>query len=439
MLNFEGRTGPELQTPVAYPSPGVPQWWQDAKLGVFWHWGLYSIPAWASVEDPPEDTQWAAYAWHHYAEWYANTMRIEGSPTRERHQRIFGVGTSYEDLADLWRPDLDAVGLARDVRRWGARYFVPTTKHHDGFCLWDTATTGFNAARRGPGRDLIADLETAMRGEGLRFGLYFSGALDWHVSEFPAITSDEELFSFRRQDEAFARYAASQVDELIERFRPDVLWNDIEWPDAGKGHDEWGLGALFRRYLQAVPEGVLNDRWGVPFHGHLTREYARVDDIIASPWEATRGIGRSFGYNEAEGEGEYLSGAGLVRLLVDVVAKGGNLLLNIGPDASGGVPDRQRDRLDVLGGWLAGQGEAIYGTRPWVRYGDNGVRYTHRDGQVYVFIMDPWNEVQLPPELVGRKARWLGEPGEPWPLGERVRVPGVDGSGLVRVLEVGTG
>ena len=113
--------------------------------------------------------------------------------------------------------------------------------------------------------------------------------------------------------------------------------------------------------------------------------------------------------------------------------------MNIGPDASGGVPDRQRDRLEVLGGWLAGQGEAIYGTRPWVRCGDNGVRYTHRDGQVYVFIMDPWNEVQLPPEFVGRMARWLGEPGEPWLLGERVCYPGVDGSGLVRVLEVGVG
>lgn len=424
MLNFEGRTGPELDVAVEYPNPGVPQWWQDAKLGIFWHWGLYSIPAWATTEEPPDDRNWTAYAWHHYAEWYANTVRIEGSPTRVRHEQVFGVGTSYEDLADQWHADLDATRLAADVRRWGARYFIPTAKHHDGFCLWNTATTSFNAVSRGPGRDLIADLAAAMRAEGLCFGLYFSGALDWHVSEFPPIASDTELFDFRRQDEAFARYAAAQLDELIASFTPDVLWNDIEWPDAGKGHEEWALGALFRRYLSAVPEGVLNDRWGVPYRGHLTREYSQIDNIITTPWEATRGIGRSFGYNSAEGSEEYLSGSELVRLLVDVVAKGGNLLLNIGPEGSGAVPQEQRERLDVLGEWLSNQGEAIYGTRPWLRYGDNGVRYTQRGGEVYMLVMDPTQiGVALPPELSRRKARWLGEPGEPWLTHVQAEIP----------------
>ncbi|PID98002.1 MAG: alpha-L-fucosidase [Actinomycetales bacterium] len=303
--------------------------------------------------------------------------------------------------------------LARDIRSWGAKYFIPTTKHHDGFCLWDSATTGFNAVSRGPGKDLIAELATAIRAEGLKFGVYFSGALDWHVSEFGPITSDEELFSFRRQDEAFAKYAAAQADELITKFAPDVFWNDIEWPDTGKGHDDWGLGALFSRYLTAVPDGVLNDRWGVPYYGHLTREYSKVDEIITEPWEATRGIGASFGYNSAEGESDYLTGTELVHLLVDVVSKGGNLLLNIGPDANGIVPQIQRSRLDVVGQWLAKYGQAIYGSSTWRRFGDDGLRYTQNKNKLFVFVLSPeYGEVNLPADLIAKSGRWLADSNE---------------------------
>jgi alpha-L-fucosidase len=413
MMNFENRTGPELGAgaPV-YPANGVPDWYRDAKLGFFVHWGLYSVPAWAvqhgeGVHIPTED----AYAWHQYAEWYGNTVRIAGSPTWERHQRLYGPGTSYEDLADRWDASaFDADAFVGELVAAGARYIVPTTKHHEGFCLWDTATTGFNAAARGPRRDLIAEFHDATRRAGARFGVYYSGALDWHVSDFPPIESDTDLFRHRRNDEHFARYAAAQLEELVERFAPDLLWNDIEWPDAGKGTEDYGVAGLLSRYFGSVPEGVVNDRWGVPYHGFLTREYTNVDEILPQAWESTRGLGYSFGYNSAEDERHTLSGPALVRMLVDVVSKNGNLLINVGPDAAGRIPELQRETMRSLGAWLAENGGSIYGSRPWIRCGEDGGeprRYTTTDAGVHVHALDPAvGTLRLPAELERGEARW---------------------------------
>ncbi|WP_101846072.1 alpha-L-fucosidase [Zhihengliuella sp. ISTPL4] len=413
MMNFEKRTGPDFgAAPPVYPSNGVPDWYRDAKLGFFVHWGLYSVPAWAvqhgeGVNIPTED----AYAWHQYAEWYGNTVRIPGSPTWERHQRIYGPGTSYEDLADQWdAAAFDADAFVGELVSAGARYVVPTTKHHEGFCLWDTATTGFNAVARGPRRDLISEFHDATRRAGAKFGVYYSGALDWHVSDFPPIESDTDLFRFRRNDAHFSRYAAAQLEELVERFAPDVLWNDIEWPDGGKGTEDYAVAALLQRYFDAVPDGVVNDRWGVPYHGFLTREYTDIPEIIPEPWESTRGLGYSFGFNQAEDERHSLSGAALVRLLVDVVAKNGNLLINVGPTADGSIPALQRTAMQELGGWLAENGRAIYGTRPWTRMGERiGAprRYTTSTGAVHVHALDPaTGEIELPTELAGAALSW---------------------------------
>ncbi|MEV5071314.1 alpha-L-fucosidase [Microbacterium sp. LMI12-1-1.1] len=415
-MNFETRTGPDLgdATPE-YPDATVPEWYRDAKLGFFVHWGLYSVPAWAPAHPPGGVPVEDAYAHHQYAEWYANTVRIAGSPTWRRHQELYGTGTSYEDLADQWDAGRfhadDFVGALTDA---GARYVVPTTKHHDGFCLWNTDTTTFNAVRRGPRRDLIAELHDATRRAGARFGVYFSGALDWHVSDFPPIESDTDLFRFRRADEWFSRYAAAQLDELVERFRPDVLWNDIEWPDGGKGSEDYAVAALLRRYLAAVPEGAVNDRWGVPRHGFLTREYTHVADIVPQPWESTRGLGYSFGYNQAEDAGHSLSGTELIRLLADVVSKNGNLLINVGPRADGSIPELQAQAMRELGAWLRRDGAAVYGTRPWVRaFEETGAprAYTAVDGAVNVIALDPAAGVlELPVELEAGRARWLGGP-----------------------------
>ncbi len=413
MLNFETRTGPDFgaDAPV-YPTHDVPEWYRDAKLGFFIHWGLYSVPAWATAHGEQQVPVEDAYTHHQYAEWYGNTVRIAGSPTWRRHQDLYGTGTSYEDLADLWHPeDFKADDLVAELVGAGARYIVPTTKHHEGFCLWNTATTGFNSMRRGPQRDLIAELHDATRAAGTRFGVYFSGALDWHVSDFPPIESDRDLFRYRRQDELFARYSAAQLEELVERFSPDVLWNDIEWPDGGKGSDDFAVAALLRRYFDAVPEGVVNDRWGVPYHGHLTREYTHVASIQDQVWESTRGLGFSFGYNQAEDERHSLSAAELIRMFVDVISKNGNLLINVGPRADGSIPELQRDAMRGLGAWLKVNGHATYATRPWIRCSeDTGVprSYTTSGGSVHVHVLDPSvGFVELPSELLApAEARW---------------------------------
>ncbi len=425
-MNFETRVGPDLgsEAPV-YPSLAVPDWYRDAKLGFFIHWGLYSVPAWAPAHPqggvPTED----AYAHHQYAEWYANTVRIAGSPTWRRHQELYGTGCSYEDLADEWDVGaFDADELIGELVGSGGRYIVPTTKHHDGFCLWDSATTTFTSAARGPRRDLIRELHDATRRLGARFGVYFSGALDWHVSDFPPIESDTDLFRFRRNDEWFSRYAAAQLEELVERFRPDLLWNDIEWPDGGKGSDSFALSRLFRRYLDAVPSGAVNDRWGVPRHGFLTREYTHVPDILDHPWESTRGLGYSFGYNQDEGDEHSLSGAALIRLLIDVVSKNGNLLLNVGPRADGSLPDIQRAALRDLGAWLRRDGDAVYGTRPWIRAAEETgapVSYTQSADTVHVIVLDPTTGVcAIPAELAGEVRAWP----DGTPAGVRTRADG---------------
>lgn len=151
----------------------------------------------------------------------------------------------------------------------------------------------------------------------------------------------------------------------MERFAPDLLWNDIDWPDAGKHPGPDSFVQLLTEHLAAVPDGLVNDRWGVPAHGVLTREYQDIDAVQDEPFEATRGLGLSFGYNADESAAHALDGAALIRLLVDVVSKNGNLLINVGPRADGSVPPLQSAALEQLGEWLAVHGDALYGTRPW--------------------------------------------------------------------------
>jgi alpha-L-fucosidase len=155
------------------------------------------------------------------------------------------------------------------------------------------------------------------------------------------------------------------VRDLVDRYRPDVLWNDIDWPDAGKHDRSLGLFELFRHYYATVPEGVVNDRWGETHRDYRTSEYQfGLENETAGAWENCRGIGLSFGYNRVEDAGRLLDGAGVVRRLADVVSRGGNLLLNVGPTACGEIPDLQRRPLEQLAGWMDVNRAAVHGTRP---------------------------------------------------------------------------
>ncbi|GAA5189758.1 hypothetical protein GCM10023322_43180 [Rugosimonospora acidiphila] len=343
----------------------MPPWFRDAKLGIFVHWGAYSVPGWAvplgelGAVDPDEFFVRAPYA-----EWYANTIRIPGSPAARHHERVHH-GAPYDDFLDGWHAErFDPAGWAELFRSIGARYVVLTTKHHDGICLWDAPGTGDrNTVHRGPRRDLVGELSEAVRAAGLRFGAYYSGGLDWSRGDFPPISADEHLATYRPVDDDYARYAGRHVEDLIARYAPDVLWNDINWPDAGKPR----LPELFDGYYRAVPEGVVNDRWGIAEADYLTSEYSahRENESTGRAWEHNRGIGYSFGYNREEAAEHRLTGPALIRHFVDVVVRGGNLLLNVGPRADGSIPEPQRRPLAELGAWLAVNGEAVFGTRPW--------------------------------------------------------------------------
>ncbi len=344
----------------------TPSWYRDAKLGIFVHWGPYSVPAWAEPIGPLgtfDEQYWNTH--NPYAEWYYNTIRIEGSPAQE-HQKEFYGAAPYDDFLDAWKAErFDADAVLALVRETGARYFVPTTKHHDGVTLWDAPGTGTrNTVARGPHRDLIGEFRDAADRAGVRFGIYYSGGLDWGFSDLPPIMGPIGN-ALRPRDRAYADYAFDQVADLIERYRPEVLWGDIEWPDAGKIAGAKSLIELFDRFYGARPEGVVNDRWGETHWDYRTSEYQEgLGAESAGTWENTRGVGFSFGYNQCEDETASLSGRDAIIHFVDVVSRGGNLLLNIGLTAAGEVPEIQRRTLQTLGAWNRANEEAIFGSRP---------------------------------------------------------------------------
>ncbi|MEZ0165722.1 alpha-L-fucosidase [Kineococcus sp. LSe6-4] len=377
----------------------VPQWYRDAKFGIFIHWGAYSVPAWAEPTGELGTVERREWMKHNpYAEWYYNTIRIDGSPAQEHHRTVHD-GAPYDEFLDRWTAAaFDPDDLVDLFRRAGAGYVVPTTKHHDGIALWDAPGTGErNTVHRGPKRDLVADLAAATRRAGLRFGTYYSGGLDWHVADSGPHTGDP-LEENRPVDAAYNEYAFAHVVDLVDRYRPDVLWGDIEWPDAGKPDGPRSFARILERYYAAVPDGVVNDRWGLTHWDFRTSEYqAGKESEGSGMWENCRGVGLSFGYNQVEDATQYLDGPGAVRHLLDVVSRGGNFLLNVGPDEAGRIPELQRRCLEGVADWMAVNSSAVHGTTPvegavpsdapWVRF--------TRTGNVVHAVVDVAGEVAL--------------------------------------------
>lgn len=361
----------------------LPAWLPRAKLGIFIHWGAYSVPAWAEPSGAlgavPED-QWFAH--NAYAEWYSNTIRIPGSPAAEHHRATYGNGP-YDAFLDSWTASrFDPEAWAQLFREAGAQYVIPTTKHHDGIALWDAPGTGTrNTVYRGPQQDLVGAIADAVRAAGMRFGVYYSGGLDWSISNFPPHTSGAEVSSLRPNDAAYNCYALLHVRDLISRYDPDVLWNDINWPDSGKRTGRWSLHELFTDFYAGNPDGVVNDRWGETHWDFRTSEYEHGTSVeTGTNWEQCRGLGLSFGYNQVEDTNVVLSGHELARLLGDVVSRGGRLLLNVGPTADGEIPAIQEKSLRSLGRWMSTMAETIRSAErldgaiaqsseePWVRW-----------------------------------------------------------------------
>jgi alpha-L-fucosidase len=369
----------------------LPEWYADAKLGIFIHWGLYSVPGWAPLVHPNHDFSSQDYILNNpYAEWYYNTMRIDGSPTQRYHREKYGADYDYYNFAPIfnseirkWNPDQ----WAEIFKAAGAKYVVLTTKHHDGFTLWPSSTPNptLAADRRHASLDIVGELAAAVRKQGLRMGLYYSGGYDWTFVPGP-IRVSADYKSVQPQSEAYGKYADAQMRELIERYKPAVLWNDINYPKSGHPLE------IMAEYYKLVPEGVIDDRFGVKHHDFTSPEYETKSKISPTKWEECRGLGRSFGYNRAEGEAETIPAADLIYLLIDVVSKNGNLLLDVGPEADGTIPAVQMERLRGLGDWLHINGEAIYGTHPWTRaegtaVEDIPVRFTQKGGSLYAIIL----------------------------------------------------
>ena len=243
----------------------VPVWYDDAKLGIFIHWGLYSVPGWAPrvpdiqqllIQDGPKRMLRESP----YAEWYRNSMQIKGSPTQEHHARVYGEDYPYDNFVRTFDDassgaELDAI--ADLCQAAGARYVVLTTKHHDGFALWPSHVPHPVKGEYHARRDLVGDLDEAVRARRMRMGLYYSGGYDWPYNDAVLSTAADAVLA-APQGPRYVEYVTAHYRELIDRYRPSVLWNDISWPKDPR------LPELFAHYYNTVEEGVINDRWREP-------------------------------------------------------------------------------------------------------------------------------------------------------------------------------
>ena len=405
----------------------VPTSWRDAKLGVFVHWTPASVPGFAPVDDDVtamlQSGDRRAMGWSPYTEWYENSLRFPDSPVARHHREQYG-DRPYREFAREWEAGLaswDPDDWARSFAAAGARYVVLVSKHHDGYCLWPTEVPNPMQPGWHCNRDVVGELGEAVRAHGMRFGVYYSGGLDWTFEDRPIGAMSDLIAAIPRGE--YPAYAAAHVRELVARYRPSVLWNDIAWPSEGKH-----LWPLLTDYYAAVPDGVVNDRWmpwnplagamkfgparkvvdagatkqarkdsGLippepPFYDVRTPEYVSFPTIQRRPWECVRGMDHSFGYNAASRPEDFLTRHDLLWSFVDMVSKNGNLLLNVGPrGADAQIPDEQRRRLQWLGEWFGTGAPAVRATRPWVRPGATtvegiGVRYTARDHDVYAIV-----------------------------------------------------
>jgi alpha-L-fucosidase len=414
---------PTFESVTQHP---LPEWYRDAKFGIFIHWTISSVPAFAPTGHGnisqlfAQKSQSEAYKYQPYSEWYQNSLRIPGSPVAEYHTKIYGRDYPYENFAQTFNEQSqawDPQEWADLFRQAGARYTVLVTKHHDGFLLWDSKHPNPRMPAYRTTRDVTGELTRAVSAARLKMGFYYSSALDWTFSP-GAIHDFADLLSSGPEDHAYRQYVEAHWKELIDRYDPWLLWSDIAYPADGN------LPELFAYFYNHNPQGVVNDRWfqlpskyrnplgrlvlkhfaarimqsggttlpKVPHCDYRTAEYQDLETRMPYQWESVRGIGNSFAYNQFETEEDYLKAPALIRMLADIVSKNGNLLLNVGPRANGSIPEPQREAILGIGRWLTVNGESIYSTRPWQRALDKTpeggeIRYTQCGKSLYLILV----------------------------------------------------
>ena len=381
----------------------IPKWFHDAKLGIFIHWGLYSVPAFAVTGIDLVESMKKGLEKHYknnpYAEWYLNSLRIQGSPTQEYHVKTYGKDFSYDNFVSIFNNEIkkwDPDEWAELFKKIGAKYVILTTKHCDGFLLWPSKQPNPNKDNYIANRDIVGELTNAVKKNGMKMGFYYSTAWDWSFNLKPIKDAASFLENYINPPE-YTEYVNTHIYELIDRYKPTILWADMGYPPGTN------VLEIFAYFYNNIPDGVVNDRWRqiIPNEKKLTRlahcdyatpEYTVFKKIKKKKWETCRGIGNSFGYNKFESEEDYLTADDLVLMLIDIVSKNGNLLLNVGPMADGTIPEGQKKCLLGLGKWLGVNGESIFGTRPWKRAQGTTiegipVRFTQKDDLLYVILM----------------------------------------------------
>ena len=336
----------------------VPGWFENAKFGIFIHWGIYSVPCFEKVGE--------------YSEWYWNRLvnQRQGNAKRTEvldfHNKVYGKNFTYPQFTGEFNCELFNPEQWADIfKRSGAKYIVLTSKHHDGYCLWPSKDADrswgrpWNSTETGPMRDLLGDLTTSVRNAGIKMGIYYS-IYEWFNPLYVC-----------NVDEYVDKHLFPQFKDVVTKYKPSIIFTDGEW---GQSADTWKSTKLLSWLFNESPckdSVVINDRWGKETRhhhgGYYTTEYGSGLSTSNKPWEECRGIGYSFGYNRAEPLEAYTSVQKLVYMLVDIVSRGGNLLLDIGPTADGRIPVIMQQRLLGIGDWLKVNSEAIYNTHSWTK------------------------------------------------------------------------
>ena len=367
----------------------MPDWFRDAKFGIFMHWGLYAVPA-------------------HGSEWYEKHM-YGNPPITQWHTEKFGPPDKfgYKDFIPKFTCEkFDPDAWAELFKKAGAKFIIPTAEHHDGFALWDSQANPYNAKQMGPHRDLIGDLGRAVRKQGLKFGVSNHGIEHFtFIQPTPGLATDlydsawAGFYSVAdRSDVACEKFLegwVAQNIELIDQYQPDILWFDNGVN--GRVFDAIKLQVAAYYYNRAAgwhKEVSLSTKDHAYLAGSILdfeRSSRAPKELTDYPWQVDEPVLYRFGYTEGS---PIADAAHLVRLLVDCTSKNGGLLLNISPKADGTIPDDQQKLLLQIGAWLDINGPAIYGTRPWTKFSEGKIRFTTRGGNLYAISQD-WAAKQV--------------------------------------------
>lgn len=357
------------------------QWWEDARFGMFIHWGLYAVPA----------GEWNGQRVKGIGEWIQASLNIP----REEYAKFTDQFNPQKFDADKW------IKLAKKA---GMKYLVVTSKHHDGFCLWDSKQTEWDVVDATPyGKDILAQLKKACKENGVRFCTYYS-ILDWHhPSQYVDPEADNphagharnKMHEGRKQE--YVDYMKAQLAEIIENYDPGVMWFDGEWVEWWTKED----GIMLYNYVRSLnPDIIINNRVGAGRQGMSgfdagegfagdfgTPEQEIPDTGLAGVfWESCMTMNDTWGYKYFDDN--WKSSETLIRNLVDIVSKGGNYLLNVGPRADGTIPEPSVVRLEDIGEWMTVYGESIYGSKASPFKAPAWGRYTHKPGTLYAHIFE---------------------------------------------------